>query len=155
MKLIKIKVMRSVKRIFVHCTAGSQRQTIADLKAEFKRKGWKNPGYHYVIQADGTVTQLLGEQFVSNGVQGYNSTSINVAYMGGIDANGKAVDNRTEAQKASLVKLLKELRGRYPNAQILGHRDISPDTNHNGKVDSWERIKECPCFDAIIEYKNI
>ena len=101
------------------------------------------------------MTQLLGEQFVSNGVQGYNSTSINVAYMGGIDANGKAVDNRTEAQKASLVKLLKELRGRYPNAQILGHRDISPDTNHNSKVDSWERIKECPCFDAIIEYKNI
>lgn len=98
---------------------------------------------------------MLGEQFVSNGVQGYNSTSINVAYMGGIDANGKVVDNRTEAQKASLVKLLKELRGRYPNAQILGHRDISPDTNHNGKVDSWERIKECPCFDAITEYKGI
>lgn len=98
---------------------------------------------------------MLGEQFVSNGVQGYNSTSINVAYMGGIDANGKAVDNRTEAQKASLVKLLKELRGRYPKAQILGHRDISPDTNHNGKVDSWERIKECPCFDAITEYKGI
>ena len=101
------------------------------------------------------MTQLLGEQFISNGVQGYNSNSINVAYMGGIDATGKAVDNRTEAQKASLVKLLKELRGRYPNAQILGHRDISPDKNGNGKVDSWERIKECPCFDAIIEYKNI
>lgn len=92
---------------------------------------------------------------MSNGVQGYNSTSVNVAYVGGIDSNGKAVDNRTEPQKASLVKLLKELRGRYPNAQILGHRDISPDTNHNGKVDSWERIKECPCFDAITEYKGI
>ena len=62
---------------------------------------------------------------------------------------GKATDNRTDAQKASLVKLLKELRCRYPNAQILGHRDISPDTNHNGKVDSWERIKECPCLWAI------
>lgn len=92
---------------------------------------------------------------MSNGVQGYNSTSINVAYIGGIDSKGKAVDNRTDAQKASLKKLLKELRGRYPKAQILGHRDISPDTNHNGKVDSWERIKECPCFDAMIEYKGI
>lgn len=104
------------------------------------------------------LIKINAEEVANNkvdGVQGYNSTSINVAYMGGIDANGKAVDNRTDAQKASLVKLLKELRGRYPNAQILGHRDISPDTNHNGKVDSWERIKECPCFDAIIEYKNI
>ena len=92
---------------------------------------------------------------MSNGVQGYNSTSINVAYIGGIDSKGKAVDNRTDAQKASLIKLLKELRDRYPKAQILGHRDISPDTNHNGKIDSWERIKECPCFDAMIEYKGI
>lgn len=98
---------------------------------------------------------MLGEESVSNGVQGYNSTSINVAYVGGIDSKGKAIDNRTAEQKASLIKLLKELRGRYPKAQILGHRDISPDTNHNGKVDSWERIKECPCFDAMIEYKGI
>ena len=147
--------MRSIKRIFVHCTAGSQRQKIADLQAEFKRKGWKHPGYHYVIQADGTITQLLGEQFVSNGVKGYNSTAVNVAYMGGIDAQGKAVDNRTEEQKASLVKLLKELKGRYPKAEILGHRDISPDTNGNGIVDPWERIKECPCFNAKNEYKDI
>ena len=27
--------MRKIKRIFVHCTAGSQRQSIEDLKAEF------------------------------------------------------------------------------------------------------------------------
>lgn len=147
--------MRGIKRIFVHCTAGSQRQTVADLQAEFKRKGWKNPGYHYVIQADGTVKQLLGEQFVSNGVKGYNSTSVNVAYMGGIDADGKAVDNRTDAQKASLLTLLKELKGRYPNAEIMGHRDISPDTNGNGIVDPWERIKECPCFNAKDEYKDL
>lgn len=147
--------MRKIKRIFIHCTAGSQKQTVADLRAEFKCKGWKNPGYHYVILPDGAITQLLDEQQVSNGVKGYNQTSINVAYIGGIDSNGKAVDNRTEPQKASLIKLLRELRGRYPKAQILGHRDISPDTNHNGKVDSWERIKECPCFDAITEYKGI
>lgn len=147
--------MRKIKRIFIHCTAGSQKQTVADLRAEFKCKGWKNPGYHYVISPDGAITQLLDEQQVSNGVKGYNQTSINVAYIGGIDSNGKAIDNRTDAQKASLIKLLKELRGRYPKAQILGHRDISPDTNHNGKVDSWERIKECPCFDAITEYKGI
>lgn len=147
--------MRKIERIFIHCTAGSQRQTVDDLRAEFKAKKWRNPGYHYVVLSDGAVRQLLGEQFVSNGVKGYNSTSINVAYTGGIDADGKAVDNRTEAQKTSLVRLLKELRVRYPKAEIMGHRDISPDTNGNGIVDSWERIKECPCFDAITEYKDI
>ena len=47
--------MRKITRIFVHCTAGSQKQTVEDLKAEFKRKGWKAPGYHYVVDAQGQV----------------------------------------------------------------------------------------------------
>ena len=40
--------MRNIKYIAVHCTAGSQKTTIESLKLEFKRKGWKYPGYHYV-----------------------------------------------------------------------------------------------------------
>lgn len=147
--------MRQIKRIFVHCTAGSQRQTVADLQAEFRRKRWKNPGYHYVIFPSGRIVQLLDESGVANGVKGYNQTAIHVAYVGGIDAQGKAVDNRTDMQRAQLRLLLRQIHRRYPNARILGHRDISPDKNHNGKVDSWERIKDCPCFDAITEYQDI
>ncbi len=147
--------MRKIERIFVHCTASSQTWGVGELSAEFKRKGWKNPGYHYVVTSDGRIHQMLDDSKVSNGVKGYNSTSVNVAYVGGIDAKGKAVDNRTAAQKKALVDLLKILRKRYPKARILGHRDISPDQNGNGRVDQWERIKECPCFDAITEYKDI
>ena len=147
--------MRKIERIFVHCTASSQAWGVGELSAEFKRKGWKNPGYHYVVTSDGRIHQMLDDSKVSNGVKGYNSTSVNVAYVGGIDAKGKAVDNRTAAQKKALVDLLKILRKRYPKAKILGHRDISPDQNGNGIVDQWERIKECPCFDAITEYKDI
>ena len=139
----------------MHCTASSQAWGVGELSAEFKRKGWKNPGYHYVATSDGRIHQMLDDSKVSNSVKGYNSTSVNVAYVGGIDAKGKAVDNRTAAQKKALVDLLKILRKRYPKAKILGHRDISPDQNGNGRVDQWERIKECPCFDAITEYKDI
>lgn len=147
--------MRNIQFIAVHCTAGSQKQTIEDLKKEFKNKGWQNPGYHYVVDPKGGVHQLLDEDRVSNGVKGFNSVSINVAYIGGIDSKGKAVDNRTEAQKQSLRSLLSILKKRYPNATIQGHRDFSPDKNGNGKVDPWERIKECPCFEAKDEYKNL
>ena len=147
--------MRTIKRIFVHCTASHQTATVNDIKSEFRRKGWKNPGYHYIVDPGGAIHQLLYDDKVSNGVRGYNSTAINVAYIGGIDAEGKGTDNRTEPQKKALVKLLKLLRSRYPNAEILGHRDISPDTNGNGIVDSWERIKECPCFDAKTEYADL
>lgn len=147
--------MRKIERIFIHCTAGNQKATDADLLKGFKNRGWQYPGYHYVVHHDGTVSQLLDVEKVSNGVQGYNSTSINIAYTGGIDAKGKGVDNRTDAQKQAILTLLHKLKATYPKAQILGHRDISPDKNKNGKVDPWERIKECPCFDAMVEYADI
>lgn len=91
---------------------------------------------------------MLDESKVSNGVKGYNSTSINVAYVGGVDSKLKPVDNRTEAQKGALITLLSGLKKRYPNAHIMGHRDIW------GKdPKKWQ--KWCPCFDAEEEYKEI
>lgn len=140
--------MRQIKRIFVHCTAGSQKTTLKQLENEFKAKGWKSPGYHYVVFPDGKVEQMLDESKVSNGVRGYNSTSINVSYVGGVDSKLKPIDNRTEAQKASLIKILTELKSRYPDAHIMGHRDIW------GKdPKKWQ--KQCPCFDAEAEYAEI
>lgn len=143
--------MRKIKYIAVHCTAGSQKSTVNDLLAEFKRKGWKAPGYHYVITADGKIHQLLDTEKVSNGVKGYNSVTVNIAYTGGMDG----VDNRTDEQKKYLIVLLKLLRKRYPDAVIQGHRDFSPDLNGNGKIEKNEWIKMCPSFDAKTEYKGI
>jgi len=113
--------MRAIKYIAVHCTAGSQKATVNDLLAEFKRKGWKAPGYHYVITADGNIHQLLDTEEVSNGVKGFNSVTVNIAYTGGMEAK----DNRTDEQKKSLVTLLKLLRKRYPDAVIQGHRTLA------------------------------
>ena len=140
--------MRKIERIFVHCTAGNQKQTLQQLKDEFIRRGWKNPGYHYVVFPDGKLVQLLSEDKVSNGVQGYNSTSINVSYVGGIDKQGRPLDNRTQAQKDTLYALLMYLKQQYPKAHILGHRDIWGKNSKNWK-------KYCPCFDAEEEYKEI
>lgn len=140
--------MRDIRRIFVHCTAGSQKQTLKDLLNEFKNKGWSAPGYHYVVFPDGKVEQLLDVSKVSNGVQGYNSTSINVAYVGGIDNKGRTIDNRTHEQKTALLDLLMELKKKYPNAHIMGHRDI-----WGKKPSNWK--KQCPCFDAEAEYANL
>jgi N-acetylmuramoyl-L-alanine amidase len=140
--------MRKIERIFVHCTAGSQKTTLKQLENEFKAKGWKSPGYHYVVFPDGKIEQMLDESKVSNGVRGFNSTSINVSYVGGVDSKLKPIDNRTEAQKASLIKILTELKTRYPEAKIMGHRDVW------GKdPKKWQ--KWCPCFDAESEYAEI
>lgn len=148
--------MRKIAYIAVHCTATLQQSTtIASLKAHWESLGWKNPGYHYVVMPSGNVRQLLDESQMSNGVRGFNASLINVAYVGGIDRDGKAVDNRTEAQKAALYFLLEQLKSRYPQALIQGHRDFSPDRNHDGKITPDEYLKECPCFDAKKEYSGI
>ena len=157
--------MRKITRIFVHCTASWQLTTSeASLKTEFKDKGWKRPGYHYVVKPDGNIFQMLDESEVANGVRNYNQNSIHVAWIGGIDfevINGKptkrviSVDNRTPRQRQALFDLLVKLKLKYRSAIIMGHRDISPDLNHNGVIDPWERIKECPCFDAMVEFMDI
>lgn len=141
--------MRDIKRIFVHCTAGPQNQSIETIKNYWKKvRKWKNVGYHYIIKADGEIVQLLDESKASNGVAGYNSTSINVCYIGGVDKQGRAVDNRTPEQKASLITLLTDLKKRYPKAEILGHREI-----WGFDKSKWKKI--CPCFPAKAEYANI
>lgn len=141
--------MRRIERIFVHCTAGPQTQTVETIKKYWKTvKKWNNPGYHYIIKPDGEIVPLQPEDKPSNGVQGYNSTSINVCYIGGVDRQGRAVDNRTDAQKASLIAILKELHSRYPDAEIMGHRDI-----WGSDRSKWK--KECPCFNAKEEYAHL
>jgi N-acetyl-anhydromuramyl-L-alanine amidase AmpD len=44
--------------------------------------------------------------------------------------------------------LLDQLQSRYPKARILGHRDLSPDLNGDGKITPDEFIKACPSFDV-------
>lgn len=143
--------MRRIRYIFIHCTGTKPGATVEALRRGFEARGWSRPGYHYVIGTDGSVTQLLDEELIANGVMGYNSTSVHVAYIGGIDTRGRAADTRTQQQKEQLRRLTATLKSRYPEARVLGHRDISPDTNGNGRVDPEERIKECPCYDVASE----
>lgn len=69
-----------------------------------------------------------------------------------MDASGHAADTRTDAQKQSLETLLRFLLLTYHGAKICGHRDLSPDLNHNGTIEPCEYIKQCPCFCVSVEY---
>lgn len=145
--------MRKIDNIVVHCTAGHADESISVLIKGFRRRGWRNNGYHIVVDGNGNRHDITPLKRVANGVAGHNSNSIHVSYMGGVNfETGKAEDTRTENQKAVLIEILQELRTKFPNATILGHRDLSPDKDKNGKVDRYEWLKACPSFDAIKEY---
>jgi hypothetical protein len=157
------KSRRIITHLVVHCTASREGQplTVEQIRANHMApvskggRGWADIGYHYVILLDGTIAPGRDVDKIGAHVTGYNSHSIGIVYVGGLDKNGKAKDTRTPEQKEALVCLLKMLRQLYPTAKICGHRDFSPDKNGNGVVDPWERIKECPCFEAKEEYKGI
>jgi N-acetylmuramoyl-L-alanine amidase len=144
--------MRQIKYIVIHCTAGRAQQKTSDIIAYWRLKlGWKSFGYHWIVGEDGTKERLTEDYAPTNGVKGFNANSIHLWYKGGWDGT----DTRTDAQKRSLLELVQHYIKLYPNAKVVGHRDLSPDLNGDGKITSNEWVKLCPCFDASKEYANI
>jgi hypothetical protein len=132
--------MRKIEYVFIHCTGGNQDATSKDLILAFKEKGWKNPGYHIVIDKKGASHVLLDIKEVANGVAGRNFNSIHIAWIGGLDG----VDNRTEAQKKTLGAWINFCRN--CGFKVLGHRDI-----WGNSPKYWQ--KTCPNFDVTKEYQ--
>ncbi len=149
--------MRKINKIIIHCSAtkANQDYTPNHLQRDHIARGFNSAGYHFYIRKSGYRHSFRPLNTMGAHAKGYNRNSIGICYEGGLDNNGKPKDTRTKEQKEALVKLLKELKQMFPNAEILGHRDLSADLNKNGKIEPFEWIKMCPCFDAKQEYKNI
>jgi N-acetylmuramoyl-L-alanine amidase len=136
--------MRNIKEIIVHCAATPEGKdfTVADIKKWHLARGFNDIGYHYVIYRDGSVHKGRNEDVVGAHCTGHNTNSIGVCYIGGVATDGKTPkDTRTAEQKSALLGVLKQLKSKYPNATIHGHRDFA--------------AKACPSFDATTEYKSV
>lgn len=136
--------MRTVTLFIIHCSAvrPNQQSLAKDIAQWHKERGWQTIGYHYVVRRDGTIengrpTEQIGAHCIS-----HNRYSIGICYEGGLDAEGKPKDTRTDAQKAAMRKLIVRLKETYPLAVIVGHRDLNPQ-------------KACPCFNAVTEYRDL
>ena len=132
--------MRNIKKIIVHCTDTLPTATVADLMEIFRRNGWKNPGYHRVVNAQGSVVSLLDDEQIANGVRGHNTEAIHIAYIGGktfIGANPS--DTRTAEQANSINRTIHDLLVKYPAAKLMGHCELNPH-------------KACPCYNVKESY---
>lgn len=128
--------MRKIERIIIHCSATPYGKNVSakDIDRYHKSLGWAGIGYHYVICFDGSVH--IGRPVAQVGAhcKGFNQTSIGICYIGGLDADGKPADTRTEAQIAALISLVRELKAAYPSATVHGHNEFCN--------------KACPCFNV-------
>ena len=138
--------MRTITLIILHCSAVRPDQTssAAQIDTWHRKRGFHlGIGYHYVVRRDGQIEPGRPEYMVGAHCKNHNAHSIGVCYEGGLDIRGQPADTRTEAQKASLRRLLEELHKRYPKALIVGHRDLDP-------------TKECPGFKNVAhEYSDL
>lgn len=143
--------MRKITKIVVHCTATREGQphSAKDIDRWHRAQGWNGIGYHHVVRLDGVVKPGRPEAEPGSHVKGHNADSIGVVYVGGVAANGQTPkDTRTPQQKLALKKLIGALLEKYPGARVLGHRDLSPDKDGDGVVESHEWLKACPSFDV-------
>lgn len=135
MPRVQFKPRETTDAIFVHCSATkpSQNVGVREIRQWHKEQGWLDVGYHFLIKRDGTVENGRDEGVVGSHAKGYNSNSIGVCLVGGINDKGQMDANFTPAQMQSLRTLLNFLLDKYEGAKLMAHHDVAP--------------KACPSFD--------
>ena len=131
------KAKRPITRIVVHCTATPQGRyhTAKDIHKWHQESGWLGIGYHYVLTVSGELQQGRDIEEKGAHARGYNYGSLAVVLVGGTDNKLIAMEKGfTQDQLLYLEVLLKELIKLYPDAEIVGHREL-PGVN-----------KACPCL---------
>lgn len=135
----------SVRFLVIHCSAtrSDRSYPVERLLRDHRARGFRTVGYHFYLRRDGTLTQHRRLLEVGAHARPYNRCSIGICYEGGLDPQGRPADTRTPVQRDRLRQLLSLLRELFPEARVVGHRDLPGATP-----------KACPCFDVGAEVAN-
>lgn len=143
--------MGTLQRLVLHCTATPEGREVTsnEIRAWHTNpvskggRGWKQVGYTDMIHLDGRVERLVQNNEdnvvdnweITNGAQGYNSTSRHVVYVGGVARDGRTPrDTRTPAQLEAMAAYVRDFHRRFPVVRIVGHNELA--------------AKACPSFDV-------
>ena len=121
--------MRKITEIIIHCSATIEGKdyTVADIDRWHRARGFRKIGYHYVIYRDGSIH--VGRPICETGAHcaGHNAHSIGICYIGGLAKDGRTPkDTRTPKQREAMRSLIKQLKQKFPEASIHGHREFAP-----------------------------
>lgn len=95
--------------------------TPQDIDNWHKGNGWTGIGYHFFVRKDGTIYRGRPLWALGAHVAGSNSNSIGICAEGNFDIEKQMRDE----QKYAIAELLDYLhKYHFPNAKIVGHRDI-------------------------------
>jgi N-acetylmuramoyl-L-alanine amidase len=115
------------EHIIIHHTATARDttrfQSVRDYHVNVN--GWKDVGYHYFIESDGTIYagRMENETGAHCRAQGMNGKSIGIALTGDFTN-----DLPTDKQKKSLQRLVNSIQTRHNIESVLGHREVDSGT---------------------------
>lgn len=136
LKFGNLTARKSTKRAIIHHSA-SPDVPASTIHQWHLNQGWSGIGYHFVIRANGTIERGRPEDSIGShsGPQG-NGDSIGVVLTGNFEIGAP-----TAAQMESLASLIKDLRGRYGNLAVIGHKDVMA-TACPGKNFPWDELRK-------------
>lgn len=105
--------------VVVHWTASNTWESAYNLFAgETMSDGTVNVSSQYIVDRDGTIFQLMPENYLARHVIGYNWCAIGIENVGGVNH----VENLTPQQLESNLALIRYLSAKYPAIKyIFGH----------------------------------
>ena len=156
-KLFRVsdKVLERYDHFIVHCSATppSADFDAADIDRMHRDRGWSGNGYHVIITRKGVIqARKLGHlcrplsrsgAHVGDCGPGWNTRSLGVCLIGGVDDEGRPEQNYTKEQYAALEYVIQAFYKAHPkpwSLTIMGHRDLIKQQNAPPKA--------CPCFDV-------
>ena len=111
---------RAKTNVIVLHHAAAHTCTAQQIDNWHKGNGWSGIGYHFFIRKDGSIYRGRPEWAVGAHASGRNSDTIGVC----VEGNYEEEKTMPQAQKDSVKEVLRYLKGKYPKAELKGHRDV-------------------------------
>ena len=111
---------RAKTNVIVLHHAAAHTCTAQQIDNWHKGNGWSGIGYHFFIRKDGSIYRGRPEWAVGAHASGRNSDTIGVC----VEGNYEEEKTMPQAQKDAVKEVLRYLKGKYPKAELKGHRDV-------------------------------
>lgn len=135
--------MRQIKEIIIHCTATWPNVAPKAIKKfHIEENGWKDIGYHFIIDENGYIWRGRNVSEVGAHCAGRNTNSIGIAYIGGLNSEQKPANTMNKQQMISMYRLTESLK-------LAFGLTIDDIRMHNEFAN-----KACPCFDKV-QFKSM
>ena len=106
---------------FDDCYKRLKGDTLYSDRGDIADAGALNVSAHFLVARDGTIFELMPDNYMARHVIGLNYSSIGVENVGG---EGNVKDDLTDAQVGANIKLVKYLKEKYPNIEyLIGHHE--------------------------------